>query len=170
MTLRNCSIWGGAAVWALSALLAPALAQENLDQGKSAAQLYASDCAICHKSPNGLAKSGGLLGLDNFLRQHYTASRESATVLAKFLQGFANAPEPGGKQTKRPAKNSDKDKKPGEARSSRDKSSKKDGKPAEAKDEPKQAAKPEAKPEPKAESKPEPKPESKPEAKPEKSD
>ena len=24
-------------------------AQENLDQGKSGAQLYASDCAICHK-------------------------------------------------------------------------------------------------------------------------
>jgi hypothetical protein len=149
--------------------LAPALAQENLDQGKSAAQLYASDCAICHKSPNGLAKSGGLLGLDNFLRQHYTASRGSATVLAKYLQGFANAPEPGGK--KRPAKSSDKDKKPGEARSVRDKSSKeKDSKPAEAKDKPKSAAKPESKPEPKAESKPEPKPESKPEAKPEKSD
>lgn len=152
-------------------MLAPALAQENLDQGKSAAQLYASDCAICHKSPNGLAKSGGLLGLDNFLRLHYTASRESATVLAKYLQGFANAPEPGGKQTKRPAKSSDKDKKPSEARSSRDKSSKeKDSKPAEAKEETKSAAKPESKPEPKAESKPEPKSESKTEAKPEKSD
>ena len=29
-------------------------AQENLDQGKTGAQLYASDCAICHKSPQGL--------------------------------------------------------------------------------------------------------------------
>ena len=37
-----------------------AAAQENLDQGKTPAQLFASDCAICHKSPQGLAKSGGI--------------------------------------------------------------------------------------------------------------
>jgi len=29
----------------------PLRAQENLDFGKSPAQLYASDCAVCHKSP-----------------------------------------------------------------------------------------------------------------------
>src|SRR5580698_7735396 len=41
-------------------------AQENLDQGKSAAQLFASDCAICHKTSAGLSKSH-VLGLDSFL-------------------------------------------------------------------------------------------------------
>jgi mono/diheme cytochrome c family protein len=28
--------------------------QENLDHGKTPAQLFASDCAICHKSARGL--------------------------------------------------------------------------------------------------------------------
>ncbi len=39
------------------------------------AQLFASDCAICHKSPAALSKAGGLFGMESFLRQHYTASR-----------------------------------------------------------------------------------------------
>ncbi len=191
MTLRNFGIWGVAGAWAIAALVAPAGAQENLDHGKTAAQLFASDCAICHKSPNGLGKGAGLFGVDSFLRVHYTASKESATALAKYLAAFADAPVPGSKKTKRSTKGSDKDKKPVEAKSAKDKSSKeKDSKPAEAKAEPKDEpkkemkvtpkeeskseAKPEtkseAKPEPKAEAKPEPKVESKPEAKPEKSD
>ena len=58
-------------------------AQENLDQGKSPAQLFASNCAICHKSPR-LAKAGEILGLDSFLREHYTASKELAGALAAY--------------------------------------------------------------------------------------
>ena len=74
------------------ALAAPAGAQENLDQGKSGAQLFAADCAICHKNPQTVAKSGGLLGLSSFLREHYTASRESADMIATYLQSFGSAP------------------------------------------------------------------------------
>lgn len=74
------------ACFGLAAGAAPALAQENLDAGKSAAQLFSSDCAICHKSPQGLAKGGGLLGLSSFLREHYTASRETAALLAGYLK------------------------------------------------------------------------------------
>jgi hypothetical protein len=74
--------------------MGPAAAQENLDQGKTAAQLYASDCAICHKSPNGLAKRLTPYVLDNFLRQHYTASRESAAVISAYLLGFDSQPAP----------------------------------------------------------------------------
>jgi mono/diheme cytochrome c family protein len=82
-------------------------AQENLDHGKTAAQLFASDCAVCHKSAQGLAKSGGLFGIEGFLRQHYTASRESAAAIAKYLE--ASGPAPGapakkGTTTKRAAK------------------------------------------------------------------
>jgi hypothetical protein len=185
MRLRKFGIWGVAGVWAFSRLIVPATAQENLDHGKTAAQIFASDCAICHKSPNGLGKAGGPFGLDSFLRVHYTASKESATALAKYLAAFADAPEPGGKTTKRSAKGSDK--KPAEAKSAKDKSAKdKDGKPTEAKaapkdepnkemnetpkEEPKSESKSEAKPEPKAEVKPEPKSEPKGESKPEKSD
>lgn len=69
----------------------PARAQESFDQGKTPAQLYASDCAICHKSPQGLAKSGGLFGLQGFLREHYTASRETAAAIASYLAAVDRA-------------------------------------------------------------------------------
>ena len=65
-------------------MMGSAGAQENLDQGKSGAQLFASDCAICHKTTAGLSK-GQVLGLDNFLREHYTASRESAAIIAAYI-------------------------------------------------------------------------------------
>jgi hypothetical protein len=92
-------------------LAGPALAQENLDSGKTPAQLYASDCAVCHKTPQGLAaKGGGLLGLENFLREHYTASRESAAAIAGYLRGVGGAPAaaPAGRAGKRPPKGEEK--------------------------------------------------------------
>lgn len=88
-------------------------AQENLDQGKSPAQLFASDCAICHKSPQGLAKAGGILGLESFLREHYTASRESAAAIASYLQAVGQPPAGPARRattTKRNAKGDDKGK------------------------------------------------------------
>jgi hypothetical protein len=78
------------AVWTAGS----AAAQENLDKGKTPAQLYASDCAICHKSPRGLAKGVGRFGLGNFLREHYTASRESAAVISAYLRAIDSQPEP----------------------------------------------------------------------------
>ncbi len=73
------------AVWALW-LAGPAGAVENLDSGKTGAQLFASDCATCHKSAASLGKAGGLFGLSNFLRQHYTTSNQSAAVIAAYLE------------------------------------------------------------------------------------
>jgi len=79
-----------AGVWMAAA---PALAQENLDAGKSGAQLYASNCAICHKSVQALDKStGGLFGLESFLREHYTASREAAATIAAYLNSVGGGP------------------------------------------------------------------------------
>jgi len=75
-------------------------AQENLDQGKSPAQLFASDCSACHKSPQGLSKSGGS-ELDSFLREHYTASRETAFALANYLRSMDTGPR---HASKRPIK------------------------------------------------------------------
>ena len=84
---------------------APLRAQENLDFGKSPAQLFASDCAICHKSPQGLAAKGsGMLGLEGFLREHYTASRETAAAIANYLRAAGNAPAAAGRAGKRPPK------------------------------------------------------------------
>ena len=157
----------------LAVLGSPLAAQENLDFGKTPAQLFASDCAICHKSPQGLAaKGGGILGLESFLREHYTASRESAAAIAGYLRAAGNAPAtPPGRKPR--VKGDDKKKpdasrtgagKPGEAKSDDGKPS--DAKPSEAKPSDTKPAEPKVEPktEPKAESKPaEPKPaESKP--------
>ncbi len=81
-------------------LAGPAAAQENLDQGKTPAQLFASDCAICHKSPQGLAARGGLFGLEDFLREHYTASRESAAAIASYLRAVGSPPTAAGRTAK----------------------------------------------------------------------
>lgn len=72
----------------------PLWAQENLDKGKTGAQLFATDCAVCHKSPQALAArgGGGILGLESFLREHYTASRESAAAIAGYLRGMSAPP------------------------------------------------------------------------------
>src|SRR3974390_1961839 len=62
-------------------------AQGDLDRGKTAAQLYASACAPCHKSPPSISKTKWLFGLESFLREHYTSSSESAAILAVYLKG-----------------------------------------------------------------------------------
>ena len=152
------------------ALAAPAAAQENLDSGKTGAQLYAADCAICHKSAQALKKSGGIFGLSSFLREHYTASRESAAAIASYLDSVGSPPaqkKPAG-ATKRTAKGDEKakaDEKKAKSKSGDAKSEKPDkkDKPGEAKtSEPKSESKSESKSDPKSESKSEPKGEAKP--------
>ena len=64
-----------------------AAAQGDLDRGKTAAQLYASACTTCHKSPPSISKTKWLFGLESFLREHYTSSSESAAILAAYLKG-----------------------------------------------------------------------------------
>lgn len=83
----------------------PGYAQESLDQGKTPAQLFASDCAICHKSPRGLSQGGGLFGLQNFLRAHYTASIQSAAALAAYLQAVDRQAPPRERASHRPSRN-----------------------------------------------------------------
>jgi hypothetical protein len=83
--------------WPLLIVLAAALwltgaRGQDLDAGKTGPQLFAQDCAGCHRSPQGLAKnmnSGSLVG---FLRQHYTSSSNSAGVVAAYV--LANAGNP----------------------------------------------------------------------------
>ena len=70
-------------VIALTGGTAPA---QNLDQGKSGANLFAAHCAACHRSPRGLAKDRFGWTLSYFLRQHYTSSSASAQALTAYLQ------------------------------------------------------------------------------------
>jgi hypothetical protein len=68
-----------------------ARAQVNIDAGKSSAEMYASDCATCHKTPRGLAAGKNSLMLSSFLREHYTASRDQASALAAYVLGAGGA-------------------------------------------------------------------------------
>jgi len=101
---RLCRSVGWLAVGVSAAwLVSSAAAQETLGRNKSPAQTFASDCAVCHKSPQGLAKSaGGLFGVEGFLRAHYTSSKESAAALANYLR--AQDSGPAGARAKRAAK------------------------------------------------------------------
>jgi len=144
----------------------PAIAQsDNYDAGKTPAQLFTSNCSICHKSPAGLAKDLGPMGLEGFLRDHYSASAESAAVIARYLRTVDAAQPPSQPSVKRRKADSEEKDSNKTKRDSGGKSSPAD-KPADAKGRagPKVDTKSADKPaEPKSESK---KPESKkPEAK-----
>jgi hypothetical protein len=58
---------------------------QNLEAGKSPAQIFAGTCNACHKSPRGLLKTVQAGSLPSFLRQHYTTSSEMASLLSAFL-------------------------------------------------------------------------------------
>lgn len=60
-------------------------AVENLEAGKSPAQIFAGTCNACHKSPRGLLRSVPPSSLSSFLRQHYTTSSDMASVLSSYL-------------------------------------------------------------------------------------
>jgi hypothetical protein len=126
-----------AAVVGFGALMAAggAAAQDTLGHGKTPAQLFASDCALCHKSPQGLAKSGGMFGVQSFLRQHYTSSKESAAAIAGYLEAVDKAAGPAPREARpkrapkgdgKPAAKKTEPAKPGEAKAP-------DAKPAESK-------------------------------------
>jgi mono/diheme cytochrome c family protein len=91
-------------------LAGPAGAEENLDSGKTGAQLFASDCVICHKNAASLGRAGGLFGLSGFLREHYTASSQSASIIAAYVESVARSHPPGRRPgaTKRTAKGDEK--------------------------------------------------------------
>jgi hypothetical protein len=74
-----------------AALCAVGAHGQNLDEGKTAPQLFALDCQACHRTPQGLAKNYNGWSLTSFLRQHYTSSAGSANILAAYLTSVGNA-------------------------------------------------------------------------------
>jgi hypothetical protein len=88
---RRCGV---VVLGALMMLLGTAAQAQNLDQGKSAAALFANGCTACHKSPRGLAKGRFKLQLYWFLKDHYSAGPDEASALASYLQA-EEGPPPG---------------------------------------------------------------------------
>jgi hypothetical protein len=71
---------------------------ENLSAGKTPAQLFASDCSACHRSPAGLAKGRGPGPIATFLVEHYTSSRQTAGLLGAYVASM-RGPAPAAART-----------------------------------------------------------------------
>ena len=91
---RFMPLIGLASVAAIAVISAgPTLGQTNIDQGKSASELFANYCAVCHKSTRGLANGRNSLTLSLFLREHYaTSSQQAASLAAYVISAGGNAP------------------------------------------------------------------------------
>jgi cytochrome c553 len=85
--------WRLAPIIGLVVLLCPVMAkaQTNLDQGKSASQIFANACVECHKEARGLAKGRSASALTEFLREHYTTNAQQAAQLAAYVLGGRSA-------------------------------------------------------------------------------
>ena len=87
--------------------LSPAQA-ENLDAGKSPQALFTGTCSACHASPRGLGKNMSASSMASFLREHYTASPQSAAAIAAYVAGAGPDPrtkekeQPKGREAKQP--------------------------------------------------------------------
>jgi hypothetical protein len=68
-----------------------AIAQENLDAGKSAPKLFAETCTACHRSAKGLAKGRFSLTLYLYLQKHYASNSSSAWALTSYLESVDSA-------------------------------------------------------------------------------
>jgi mono/diheme cytochrome c family protein len=62
-----------------------ARAQTDLSAGMTPAQLFAANCAACHRSPRGLARGRDPATVAYFLRDHYTTRPAIAAALASYL-------------------------------------------------------------------------------------
>ena len=67
-------------------LVAPAGAQ-NIDAGKSPAQIFSDTCAACHRNARELRRTSA-----SFLRSHYTTGQEEAAAMSSYLAGIAVDP------------------------------------------------------------------------------
>jgi len=61
---------------------------QNLDQGKSASQLFSDSCATCHRSARSLAKGRFHLTLFLFLQKHYASDSGAAWQLTSYLESL----------------------------------------------------------------------------------
>ena len=74
------------ALGVIAVLTGAAANAQNLDQGKSAARLFADSCATCHRSARGLAKGRFNFTLYLFLKEHYASNSDSASALTSYLE------------------------------------------------------------------------------------
>jgi len=86
--------------------LSAARARGNASIGAKLRPSYSPPTLRLFTTPRGLAKSGGLFGLDGFLREHYMTSRETARAMSTYLRGLDSGPAPA-RASKRAARGDD---------------------------------------------------------------
>ena len=77
-------------LWLLAGLVsaAPSAATgQNLDAGKSPAQIFQEDCADCHRNARTLRSRA----TTSFLREHYTTGSAMASAMASYLAGGSSS-------------------------------------------------------------------------------
>lgn len=89
--MRQRSLWP-LMVGACLFVGAGAASAQDLELGKSPAQLFSSNCTGCHKTAQGLAAGKNVGALAAFLKQHYTTGTATATALAAYVAGAGPAP------------------------------------------------------------------------------
>jgi hypothetical protein len=72
----------GVAVWGASAAHG-----QNLDAGKSPAQIFSETCNVCHQSPRALKQTTA-----QFMRAHYTTNGREAAAMAAYLATTGSDP------------------------------------------------------------------------------
>jgi hypothetical protein len=89
--------WWAPGIWVLASLAPLDCAHaQNLDAGKSAAQLFTEACSGCHRSPREVRGNTSA----GFLREHYTTSGDMASTMANYLAGFGDPRAPAAAQPK----------------------------------------------------------------------
>jgi hypothetical protein len=71
----------------VACITAPAGSQDNIDAGKSPAQMFADTCSACHRRPQELRRASA-----GFLRRHYTTGPVEASAMAAYLAKVGSDP------------------------------------------------------------------------------
>jgi hypothetical protein len=89
-------VFGWQCLLLLAVILLPrdAAAQVDYSKGKTAEQLFNSDCSACHASPQAVGRGRDVRALTAFLDQHYTTKTQWAALLANYLVRARDMPPP----------------------------------------------------------------------------
>ena len=80
----------------LAAFLSTPADAQNLDAGKTPAQIFADTCSACHRRPQELKRASA-----GFLRGHYTTGQQEAATMANYLASIPADPR-GSHQKRQP--------------------------------------------------------------------
>ena len=71
----------------LAVFLSMPAGAQNLDAGKTPAQIFADTCSACHRRPQELKRASA-----GFLRGHYTTGQQEAATMANYLASIPADP------------------------------------------------------------------------------